>query len=192
MNKVYAGKCCLDYLHGDARIPAEISGHELEVFAYTDVSWHLRKNIYVVPGGKLQKILHADLGDLISDFVENSFPPYGFSYTHGKARFPNNINKERIFLLPAELREIEQYADLVLNNRRKELLYNFKLKKDIIMVEHPLEFRITEYHSVGGKRIAKIQESVIPRFIKKRGATLPDPIYFSFDTNPLIYDPKFH
>ena len=192
MNKVYGGRYSPEQLRGDTRTPKQLVGHELDVFAYTNVSWHPRKDIYVVPGGKLQLVLHADLGDLITDFAENHFPPAGFSYIQGKARFPNNINKEQDFLLSLELREVEQYADLVLINRRQELLYHFKLKQEVVTVKHPLEFRVTKYHSIDGKRKKEEQESVIPRFIKQSRTALPDPAHLSFVTNALKYNPKLN
>ena len=186
MRRVYAGRYAPEQRQGTKRIPEQQVGYQLKVFSYIDLFWHPRRE-QIVPGGMLREIFHADVGELVSNFVFSFAPPDGFSYVDGKARFPSKKSpREKDFLLPAELREIEQYARLVLVARKHEFIYNLKLAKDAISIERPLEYLITQYSSIDSKMKEKETERVVPWFKKKNGENLPHPDKFSLVVNPRI------
>jgi len=192
MGRVYAGSYVPEQLQGSKRIPETIIGFELEVFSHTNLYWHPRRDRYVVPGGKLEQLFSADIGDLIADFALSDSSRDGFSYVDGKARFPGNSSQERKFLLPLELREIEQYARLVLLVRPQELVFNLTLRKDSISVQQPLEFRITQYRLIDGKMKERERESVVPWFRKLPGENLPDPKKVVYMVNSEVTNQKLN
>ena len=175
MVRVYAGGYIPEQLQGTKRVPEQIIGYELEIFSYTNLFWHPRRHSYVVPGGMLRQIFRADIGDLVANFVLSVSPQEGFNYAEGKARFPSKKSrKDKDFLLPVELREAEQYVRFIFVAHKQEFIYNFKLKNDIISVEQPLEYRITQYRSIDGKMKERETERVAPWFRKIKGENLPD------------------
>src|SRR3989344_8972409 len=110
MAKVYAGSYMPQEQHGAKIRPERIIGYELEVFSYDNLSWHSRRKSYVVPGGLLRPVARIDIGNLVADFFLAANLAKGFSYAHGKAKFPGNKSKARPYLLPKEMREFEQFT----------------------------------------------------------------------------------
>ena len=193
MSRVYAGSYVPEQEHGNRRTPEKIIGYELEVFSYTDLFWHPRRNIYVVPGGLLKSVYRADVGELMANFILGNSPQAGFSYTENKARFPSKkAPPDQAFLLPANLSDLEQYAALTLSYRQGELIYNFKLRKKCVSIENPLEYRVTQYRSIDGKMEELESERIVPWFRKIKGSKFPDPDHFSFIANPEKTDPHLN
>jgi len=144
MRRVYAGSYVSEQSQGTKRVSEQSIGYELEVFSYTDLFWHPRKNGELVPGGKLQEIFRADIGDLVANFVLSVSPQDGFNYAENKARFPSKkAHKEKNFLLPVELREVEQYVHFIFVARKQEFIYNFKLRQGQYLCATPI--RISHY-----------------------------------------------
>src|SRR3989338_803773 len=184
MRRVYAGSYVSEQSQGTKRVSEQSIGYELEVFSYTDLFWHPRKNGELVPGGKLQEIFRADIGDLVANFVLSVSPQDGFNYAENKARFPSKkAHKEKNFLLPVELREVEQYVHFIFVARKQEFIYNFKLRQDSISVQHPLEYRITQYRSIDGEMKERESERIVPWFKRLHGKNLPHPEEFTLRVN---------
>src|SRR3989344_541767 len=107
MAKVYAGSYMPQELRGSKIQPERIIGYEVEVFSYDNSFWHSRRKNHVVPGGLLKMVARMDIGSLVADFFVSANLAKGFSYAHGKAKFPGNKSKARPYLLHKEMREFE-------------------------------------------------------------------------------------
>ena len=175
-----------EQLQGSKRVSEYLIGYELQVFSYTNLFWHPRRNDYVVPGGMLQQIFSADIGNLVANFVLSAAPPEGFTYAGNKARFPSKKSKDKDFSLPTELSEVEQYVRLRFVARRQEFAYNFKLRKEALSAEKPLEYRLAQYRSIDGILKERESERVVPWFQKLPGKNLPHPGIFSLVVNTEI------
>jgi|SRR3989344_287695 len=193
MAKVYAGSYLPSEQHGAKIKPERIIGYELEVFSYNGLFWHTRRKNYLVPGGMLKSVTRLDIGDLVADFFLSTNIPRGFSYAHGKALFPGTKSKAKPYLLPKEMREFEQFADLNLLYYENQLIYHFELRKDCITVNLPLEFKVGRYisESYGSEEETityDTSDRIVPWFRKQGKNNVPDPRGVSLVVHPEVTD----
>ena len=153
--------------------PEQMAAHIIDVYSFKNLFWYSANEQYLVPAGKLQRVLSVDLGTLlpeISDLVSEE--------ARKKAHRRDPKNDENLkwrgaFKLPESLRHLNKYFVSVFKTRKENISYSFAPRKDAITLERPLEFHIIEYLAENQKIVAIHSEKVLVWAQRRKNTNIP-------------------